>query len=793
VFQLSKDNFQNRYNKLSVLTVIIAAVLTTAVMSYFTETNKMVFDSLPTWEVNNPTSKVFVMDKIPPTAGSLAAGDSTVPNAYLVDPAIDTLLLMMQTKGTYLHKTATHPSGIVGSNDIVIIKGSFQWDFRNTTSTDRIKGLIWQILQHPDGFTGEIIIADNTQWAEMGEDDNNSEDPAQCILDVINTFHSKGYPVYLFEWKNIMYNVVNEYSNGDYTDGYPYDPASKISYPKFKSPSGNYYISLKYGIWNPTTQTYNHDRLCIVDFPVLKAHGWTGATLAIKNWIGVLTVAYQNERYGGDNNMHFYYFFGPYALPAKVMQVTYPKLTIIDAAWTNPERNYGNIAIQLKMLLSSTDPFAASWYASKYMLTPVAYYPEKTDPDNPGGVYSECLTNWINCMHDSGYAVTKDSSEISVYDRSVLSASSTFSLTVSILDGWNLVSVPGINPDGQGVANWWPGRIGDVFKFNNGYQIITTTTPGEGYWMKHSGAKVYNTGDEWPAIQVVPHNSISAIKGWNLIGGYENSFSTTALTTTPPGLIIGTIYKYSVGYQRAETLSPGYGYWIKLTDTGLINIPTEFTKVTGKAVEYMKENWGKIIINDATGKSYTLYAVKGEVDLSRYELPPALPQGMFDIRFSSGRIAEDINSSVKTIDMSGVTYPLTVRVEGMDIRLMDETGKLINLNLKKGEEVVISDGTIEKLMVTGELIPDKYLLEQNYPNPFNPSTVIEFSLPENVSNVKLTIYSILGEKVAELVNTSLVAGNYSYTWNASNAATGMYIYELRTNKFVSIKKMVLIK
>ena len=48
---------------------------------------------------------------------------------------------------------------------------------------------------------------------------------------------------------------------------------------------------------------------------------------------------------------------------------------------------------------------------------------------------------------------------------------------------------------------------------------------------------------------------------------------------------------------------------------------------------------------------------------------------MFDIRFSSGRIAEDLNSAVKTIDMSGVTYPLTVRVEGMDIRLMDETGK----------------------------------------------------------------------------------------------------------------------
>jgi hypothetical protein len=167
--------------------------------------------------------------------------------------------------------------------------------------------------------------------------------------------------------------------------------------------------------------------------------------------------------------------------------------------------------------------------------------------------------------------------------------------------------------------------------------------------------------------------------------------------------------------------------------------------------------------------------------------------GMFDIRFSSGRIAEDINSSVKTIDMSGVTYPLTVRVEGMDIRLMDESGKALNLNLKKGEDVVISDATIQKLMVSGELIPAEYALEQNYPNPFNPSTVIEFSLPENVGNVQLSIYNALGEKVAELVNTGLTAGRYSYQWNASNVATGMYIYELRTDKFVSVKKMLLLK
>ena len=92
-----------------------------------------------------------------------------------------------------------------------------------------------------------------------------------------------------------------------------------------------------------------------------------------------------------------------------------------------------------------------------------------------------------------------------------------------------------------------------------------------------------------------------------------------------------------------------------------------------------------------------------------------------------------------------------------------------------------------------ERLPTTYSLEQNYPNPFNPSTTIEFSLPEDVSNVKLTIYNALGERVAELVNGSLVAGKYQYQWNAKNVATGMYIYELRTEKFISIKKMILLK
>jgi hypothetical protein len=353
-----------------------------------------------------------------------------------------------------------------------------------------------------------------------------------------------------------------------------------------------------------------------------------------------------------------------------------------------------------------------------------------------------------------------------------------------------MVSTPGLHPVDQDVTTWWSNLTGSVFKFSGGYLPVTTAATGEGYWMKNAGAETYS----YPAIQIVPNDPIPALTGWNMIGGYENSAAVSGLTTTPPGLISGSVFGYSGAYVPATFLVPGYGYWIKLTGAGVINIPSGpmIAKGGSEVVEYFKEDWGKITITDKAGRSYTLYAVNGEVNLDNYELPPLPPTGTFDIRFSSDRVAEDISSSTRSIDMTGIEYPLTVKVENMDIRVMDESGQ-IDKNVKSGKQITISNAQISKLMVSGELIPDVYALEQNYPNPFNPSTTIEFSLPEDVSNIKLTIYDILGQKVAELVNTSLKAGKHQYQWNAGANATGLYIYELRTDKFVSIKKMVLLK
>ncbi|BDQ02184.1 T9SS type A sorting domain-containing protein [Ignavibacterium sp.] len=382
------------------------------------------------------------------------------------------------------------------------------------------------------------------------------------------------------------------------------------------------------------------------------------------------------------------------------------------------------------------------------------------------------------------------------------SSQTTFQLTVNVSNGWNMVSVPGQHPVDQNVTTWWSGKdpAANVFKFQGAYQSVTTVQPGLGYWMKHLGANTYNTGDEWPAggINIVPHDPLTAAAGWNLIGGYEFLAPTAALTTTPSGLISGFVYGYTpgTGYQVASDLVPGYGYWVKLTAAGLINV-NPGPKANFKLSDFIPDDFGKIIITDNAGKSYTLYVAQGKqaqkTSLDLFELPPVPFTDMFDVRYTSGRFVEDLGSAIKTIQMQGVEYPVRVRVEGMMLRITDETGKAINERVKSGEEITISNSQISKLNVMSDIIPDKYSLEQNYPNPFNPTTTIEFSLPEDVENVRLTIYNALGEKVAELISGKMEAGRYRYQWNAGNVATGLYIYELKTNKFSSVKKMMLLK
>ncbi len=105
--------------------------------------------------------------------------------------------------------------------------------------------------------------------------------------------------------------------------------------------------------------------------------------------------------------------------------------------------------------------------------------------------------------------------------------------------------------------------------------------------------------------------------------------------------------------------------------------------------------------------------------------------------------------------------------------------------------VILSETTDMENISDNPIITD-YKLSQNYPNPFNPSTVINYTLP-NESKVSLKVYDILGNEIATLVNKSQNAGSYNINFNASEMPSGVYFYTLSTESFTQTRKMLLLK
>ena len=88
--------------------------------------------------------------------------------------------------------------------------------------------------------------------------------------------------------------------------------------------------------------------------------------------------------------------------------------------------------------------------------------------------------------------------------------------------------------------------------------------------------------------------------------------------------------------------------------------------------------------------------------------------------------------------------------------------------------------------------PSTFSLEQNYPNPFNPSTTIRFSIPVE-TDVRLNVYNALGQVIAEIVNERLKEGYHEVNFDATDLTSGIYFYRLEADKFVDVKKMIIIK
>jgi uncharacterized protein (DUF362 family) len=310
------------------------------------------------------------------------------------------------------------------ADDVVLIKINAQWAERGGTNTDVLRGLLRTIVEHPDGFPGEIVVVDNGQGSgNLNRDHNNAEDIAQSVQDVVGEFYQEGWRVSAQLWDPIRAYSVGEYADGNLSNGYfvsdEVDPQTsiRVSYPKFQTAFGTC-ISYKYGIWEPATARYLPEKLVVVNVPVLKTHPIYGITASVKNHMGVITQSQGTDSHNG---------VARGGLGSVLADVRMPDLTILDCVWvlarprSGPAASYAQ-ASRRDQLVASRDPVALDVWAASSVLIPEILrdgfspddYSYAQDPENPESVFRRYLDHSLGELLSAGIASTNDPEAVEV-------------------------------------------------------------------------------------------------------------------------------------------------------------------------------------------------------------------------------------------------------------------------------------------------------------------------------------------------------------------------------------------
>lgn len=232
-------------------------------------------------------------------------------------------------------------------------------------------------------------------------------------------------------------------------------------------------------------------------------------------------------------------------------------------------------------------------------------------------------------------------------------------------------------------------------------------------------------------------------------------------------------FKYADGYAIEDTLRHGVGYWLKMPADDyfyMVGVMADSVSIS------VSEGWNLI-------GTASVPVLAGSVTSD--------PPGMVTSDFFG------YNGSYRHADT-------LVPGKGYWIKAAS-AGSIILNGTFPGALAKVSSGAIQRLLKDtpppppGEnaeqpprTVPSRFTLQQNYPNPFNPTTTIGYQIPKD-GDVQLTVFNLLGQEVATLVDEFQVAGAHSIQWNAMNVPSGTYFYRLRSTGTITTNKMTVIK
>ncbi len=308
-------------------------------------------------------------------------------------PGIEELLKLLGDHDYKFYKSLKEgklsgPDGLISNDDLVLLKVNAQWKHRGMTNIDVMRGLIQRILDHPEGFGGEVVLFENGQgrgsldcdmcdaWYATDESAANAEDATHTWRWLIHEcYRSEPVSMVLFDEHHKTEVAEDDHEKQGYRffNPHPERHPWALTYPVFNTQMGSR-VDFRRGIW--TENGYDNDKVKLLSIPVMKNHLSAGVTGALKLYFGVLSIHWNNAEYHDNIGLTCAEMFS---------HIRSPDLNIMDLTWLPVNAVNGHpdtLPQRTNRLFASTDPLALDYWVSKHVLFPLSINPLH-NPEEP--------------------------------------------------------------------------------------------------------------------------------------------------------------------------------------------------------------------------------------------------------------------------------------------------------------------------------------------------------------------------------------------------------------------------